>query len=56
MQGGPVAGPDVTGVARVMSLSNDLVNRPTPVLFGSGVDAPLTRQQLITITINIRTP
>jgi curli biogenesis system outer membrane secretion channel CsgG len=54
MQGGPVAGPDVTGVARVMSLSNDLVNRPTPVLFGSGVDAPLTRQQLI--TINIRTP
>jgi curli biogenesis system outer membrane secretion channel CsgG len=56
IQGGPVAGPDVAGVARVMSLSNDLVNRPTPVLFGSGVDAPLTRQQLITITINIRTP
>lgn len=43
-------------VSRVSSLSNELVNRSTPVLFGSGVDAPVTRQQLITITISIRTP
>ena len=43
-------------VSRVSSLSHELVNRSTPVLFGSGVDTPLTRQQLITITISIRTP
>ncbi len=41
---------------RISLLSNEMVNRSTPVLFGSGVDAPVTRQQLITITINIRTP
>ncbi len=45
-----------SAIDRVSSLSNELVNRSTPVLFGSGVDAPVTRQQLITITISIRTP
>jgi hypothetical protein len=29
-----------SAIDRVSSLSNELVNRSTPVLFGSGVDAP----------------
>jgi len=44
------------GVNRAAGLSTDLVNRLSPVIFGSGVDAPLTRQQTITITIGIITP
>ncbi len=43
-------------VNRAAALSNNLVNRLTPVIFGSGIDAPLTRQQIITITIGIITP
>ncbi len=43
-------------VNRAGLLSTDLVNRLSPVIFGTGVDAPLTRQQLITITIGIITP
>ncbi len=45
-----------TSLERALSVSNELVNRSTPVLFGSGVDAPVTRQQLITITITVSTP
>ncbi len=46
----------LSGVTRAIAISNDLVNRPTPVVVGSGVDAPVTRQQLLTITISVRTP
>ncbi len=45
-----------TSVDRVSALTTDLVNRPTPVVVGSGVDAPVSRQQLLTITILVRTP
>lgn len=53
------AGPTIGGATtldRATAVSTELVNRSTPVLFGSGVDAPVTRQQLITITITVRTP
>ncbi len=57
IQGAPVDGPTtLNGVNRAAAISTDLVNRPTPVLLGSGVDAPATRQQLLTITITVRTP
>jgi len=52
---GPTIGAATT-LDRATSLSRELINRSTPVLFGSGVDAPVTRQQLITITITVRTP
>jgi hypothetical protein len=55
--GSPVDGPTtLNGVNRASALSTDLVNRPTPALLGSGVDAAATRQQLLTITITVRTP
>lgn len=45
------------GVSRAALLSTDLVNRQGPVVIGSAVDAPVTtRQQLLTITITVRTP
>jgi hypothetical protein len=44
-------------VNRAAQISSDLVNRPSPVLIGSGADVPLSsQQQLITFTITVRTP
>jgi TolB-like protein len=54
--GASASGGALPRVNRASSLSNDLVNRLSPVIFGSGVDAPLSRQQTITITIGIITP
>lgn len=46
-----------TPVSRATAITTDFVNRPSPVLIGSGVDVPLTtRSQLITFTITVRTP
>ena len=57
ISGNPIdGGTQLNGVNRAAAISTDLVNRPTPVLLGSGVDAPATRQQLINITITVRTP
>lgn len=53
----PYEGPStIGGVNRAAAISTDLVNRATPVVVGSGVDAPATQQQLLTITITVRTP
>lgn len=45
-----------SSIARASGISTDLVNRPSPVQIGTGVDAPVTRQQLVTITITVSTP
>jgi hypothetical protein len=44
-------------IQRAGAISTDLVNRPLPVVLGSGADAPAASlQQLVTFTILIRTP
>lgn len=48
--------PAPESILRAIAISRDLVNRPTTALVGSGVDVPVSRQQLITITISVRTP
>lgn len=46
-----------SSITRAATITTDLVNRPSPVLIGSGSDVPVsTRQQLITFTITVRTP
>jgi len=50
-------GGQISAIERASAISNELVNRPTPLVFGTGADAPATsRQQLVTITLVIRTP
>ena len=48
--------PAPESILRAIAISRDLVNRPTTSLVGSGIDVPVSRQQLITITISVRTP
>lgn len=46
-----------TGIERAAALSNELVNRSAPLVIGTGADASIvSRQQLVTLTIIIRTP
>lgn len=47
----------VSAIDRVFSLSVDMVNKPTPVLIGTGADVPAaSREQLIRIIITVGTP
>lgn len=58
VQGGSVATSGLaTRLERAASISNELVNRAAPLVIGTGADAAIvSRQQLITLTIIVRTP
>ena len=58
IQGSPVSmSGGATGIERAAAISNELVNRAAPLVIGTGADAAIvSRQQLVTLTIIIRTP
>lgn len=58
IQGATPASPgSVSSIDRITSLSVDMVNRPAPVVIGTGTDAPATsRERLISIIITVGTP
>lgn len=48
---------ETSSIERITSLSVDMINRPTPVIIGTGTDAPATsRERLISIIITVGTP